>query len=230
LKRKKERRKVRNTTTAVAGTASPPTLDKDDEDGDEWEDENVDDKKPAKTPAQRPKKKRKLDLDGPDSDNAAPMAVDVDRSSTPSLVGALPSFPLPKHPDAPSKTDLALQGLDKSLVDAEVVWDGETQNLNDIGPRMSERMKKRLKELGIAELFAGLFFGFSLLVSGLTYISIVQKVLLPVLLPSETSLYTPYDPPPDVCVSAPTGSGKTLAYSVPVIEVVTISPCMSTLY
>ena len=94
----------------------------------------------------------------PDTDDAAPMDVDVEpvnRASTPSLVGALPSFPLPTHPDAPSKTDLALQGLDKSLVDAEIVWDEETQNLDDIGPNMSARMKRRLKELGIVELFAG---------------------------------------------------------------------------
>lgn len=87
------------------------------------------------------------------------MDVDVDpaneRSPTPSLVGALPSFPLPKHPDAPSKTDLALQGLDKSLADAKIVWDGDTQNMEDT--KMSGRMKKRLKELGIVELFAGQF-------------------------------------------------------------------------
>ncbi len=29
----------------------------------------------------------------------------------------------------------------------------------------------------------------------------------------------PYDPPRDVCASAPTGSGKTLAYVVPIVEV-----------
>lgn len=29
----------------------------------------------------------------------------------------------------------------------------------------------------------------------------------------------PYNPPRDVCVSAPTGSGKSLAYVVPIIEV-----------
>lgn len=50
----------------------------------------------------------------------------------------------------------------------------------------------------------------------------VQTTLLPLLLPSgpfKRSLYLPYDPPQDICVSAPTGSGKTLAYVLPIIEV-----------
>jgi len=159
LKRKKERRKVRqNANTAVAGNATSPTLDDEDKNEDEWEDEKVDDTKVATTPTKRPKKKRKLDLDHLDNDDEARMDIDVDpvdRGSTPSIVGALPSFPLPKHPDAPSKTDLALQGLDKSLVGAQIVWDGETQNLDDVGLKISGRMKRRLQELGIVELFAG---------------------------------------------------------------------------
>jgi len=54
----------------------------------------------------------------------------------------------------------------------------------------------------------------------------VQTALIPHLLPasvgparSARALYRPYDPPSDVCVSAPTGSGKTLAYAVPIVEV-----------
>lgn len=50
----------------------------------------------------------------------------------------------------------------------------------------------------------------------------VQTALLPLLLPSgplKRSLYLPYDPPRDICVSAPTGSGKTLAYVLPIVEV-----------
>ena len=53
----------------------------------------------------------------------------------------------------------------------------------------------------------------------------VQAALLPFLLPSGTlkrGLYLPFDPPVDVCVSAPTGSGKTLAYVLPIIEVIHI--------
>jgi len=51
---------------------------------------------------------------------------------------------------------------------------------------------------------------------------VVQTILLPFLLPADSlqrSLYLPYNPPRDVCVSAPTGSGKTLAYVLPIIEV-----------
>jgi ATP-dependent RNA helicase DDX51/DBP6 len=49
----------------------------------------------------------------------------------------------------------------------------------------------------------------------------VQTAILPHLLPApraQRALYLPYDPPRDVCVSAPTGSGKTLAYVLPVVE------------
>ena len=44
---------------------------------------------------------------------------------------------------------------------------------------------------------------------------------MPFLLSSEKhhrSLYRPYEPPRDICASAPTGSGKTLAYVVPIVE------------
>lgn len=50
----------------------------------------------------------------------------------------------------------------------------------------------------------------------------MQTALLPFLLGEEenrSDLYRTFDPPRDVCVSAPTGSGKTLAYVVPIVEV-----------
>ena len=222
MKRKKERKKIRQKTNAVVAGDGPPSFPKDNEE-DEWEDEEANESMVAEAPMKPPKKKRKLRLDDPI--DPACMDVDVDpvkrKSPTPSLVGALPSFPLPRHPDAPSKTDLALQGLDKSIADAEIIWDGETQDLDNLGSRLSSRMQKRLKELGIVELFAG-WFCILFPISFLTAF-IVQKVLLPILLPSETSIYTPYNPSSDVCVSAPTGSGKTLAYAIPIVEVVTVS-------
>ena len=59
----------------------------------------------------------------------------------------------------------------------------------------------------------------------LSSVTPVQTTLLPMLLPSDRlkrSLYLPYDPPSDICVSAPTGSGKTLAYVLPIVEVGTL--------
>lgn len=50
---------------------------------------------------------------------------------------------------------------------------------------------------------------------------LVQTAVLPILLPAgvPSSLYSPFSPPQDICVSAPTGSGKTLSYVVPIVEV-----------
>lgn len=45
----------------------------------------------------------------------------------------------------------------------------------------------------------------------------VLPLLLPLGIPR--TLYSPFDPPRDLCVSAPTGSGKTLSYVIPIVEV-----------
>ncbi|KAI0303611.1 P-loop containing nucleoside triphosphate hydrolase protein [Multifurca ochricompacta] len=130
------------------------------------------------------------------------------RSPTPPLT-SLPLFPLPSRPYVPEKSELALQGLDRALARAQVVdpllstplsldEDGDADN------GISAKTVKRLRDLGITELFA------------------VQTALLPLFLPSDRlkrSLYLPYEPPNDICVSAPTGSGKTLAYVLPIIEI-----------
>ncbi|EMD34147.1 hypothetical protein CERSUDRAFT_125827 [Gelatoporia subvermispora B] len=174
---------------------------------------------------ERPRKRRKVDEPetrepetAPHSDNnimqvdedeaAVPFPQDRPRSLTP--VVALPSFPLPRRPDAPSRSTLALQGLDKALIDAEIVDPTQlspfdTTPDSDSGTGLSEKMRKRLKDLGVSELFA------------------VQTAVIPFLLASSRlrSLYLPYDPPRDLCVSAPTGSGKTLAYVLPITETLT---------
>ncbi|CDO77381.1 hypothetical protein BN946_scf184835.g3 [Trametes cinnabarina] len=109
------------------------------------------------------------------------------RSPTPPA--ALPAFPQPRRPDAPSKTVLALQGLDKALIEAEVVDPSTTLPLpltthdaQDERTGLSGRMCRRLSDLGIAELFA------------------VQTAVVPLLLASSRarSLYRPYDPPGDL--------------------------------
>ncbi|KAJ6577413.1 P-loop containing nucleoside triphosphate hydrolase protein [Mycena capillaripes] len=137
-------------------------------------------------------------------------AIPEDREpEPPAPLPTLPSFPLPALPDAPSKSVLALQGLDRALVGAEIVdatglLSIPPEGEDDGGTGLSERTRKRLLELGIVELFA------------------VQTNLLPFLLPKkplQRSLYLPFDPPRDVCVSAPTGSGKTLAYVLPIVEI-----------
>ncbi|KAJ6570147.1 DEAD-domain-containing protein [Mycena vulgaris] len=162
----------------------------------------------------RPKKRQKV-VDGAEDvemgESEAQDVIMVDPEPAPSVpLSTLPSFPLPALPDAPSKSVLALQGLDQALVGAEIVDatgllaippDGE----DDGGTGLSEKTRKRLLDLGIVELFA------------------VQTSLLPFLLPRNPlrrSLYLPFDPPRDVCVSAPTGSGKTLAYVLPIVEIV----------
>ncbi|KAI0067189.1 DEAD-domain-containing protein [Artomyces pyxidatus] len=127
---------------------------------------------------------------------------------TPPLPSTLPSFPLPSRPNAPARSELVSQGLDRALAHAQIVDPGLSVPLSLNDDEMSavglgSKMRSRLTELGISELFA------------------VQTTLLPLLLPSERlkrALYLPYDPPRDICVSAPTGSGKTLAYVLPIVE------------
>ncbi|KAH9838407.1 DEAD-domain-containing protein [Rhodofomes roseus] len=168
-----------------------------------------------KEDAERPRKRRKLESTEEnrhesDNDDDAPPASPQLRRSSPTPP-ALPAFPLPTRPDAPSKQTLALQGLDKALIEAELIDPAKLQafpsgSSDDGGTGLSERTRKRLKELGITELFA------------------VQTAVIPSLLTPESvkSLYLPYDPPRDLCVSAPTGSGKTLAYVLPIVEVLSL--------
>jgi len=79
------------------------------------------------------------------------------RSLTP--MATLPSFPSPAAPDAPSKSVLALQGLDQALLDAEIVDPATSLPIpsggEDTTTGLSEKTRKRLKDLGIVELFAG---------------------------------------------------------------------------
>lgn len=130
-------------------------------------------KKPKKE--HRPKKRRKVtDEEDNDLDEEGDVTMSLEeplaeaedvqhpprRSPTPQA--ALPVFPLPALPDAPSKSVLALQGLDKALVDAEIVDPATTLPVPPEGEAdhvtgLSEKTRKRLHELGITELFAGVF-------------------------------------------------------------------------
>ncbi|KAJ6630973.1 P-loop containing nucleoside triphosphate hydrolase protein [Mycena sp. CBHHK59/15] len=171
------------------------------------------DQKPRKE--KRPKKRQKVvdeegDVEMEEPEAEAAIAVDPEPASSAAPLPTLLSFPLPALPNAPSKSVLALQGLDQALVGADIVdaakilpipHDGE----EDGGTGLSKKTRKRLLDLGITELFA------------------VQTSLLPFLLPPnplQRALYLPFNPPRDVCVSAPTGSGKTLAYVLPIVEII----------
>ncbi|KAG6837240.1 hypothetical protein H0H93_012634 [Arthromyces matolae] len=225
LRRKKERRKQKK----VSGPANKvPEVDHEESEGSESESvetvseneaQNIIETENDETEIKkRPKKRRKevaeelQDVEMADVHEITPALsrertpMDLDEASAP--LGTLPSFPLPALPNPPSKSVLALQGLDQALVDAELV-DPSTllpipDGQDDGDSHLSEKMRKRLHDLGITELFA------------------VQTRLLPFLLPRDPfqkALYQPFEPPRDVCVSAPTGSGKTLSYVLPIIEV-----------
>ncbi|PWN47394.1 DEAD-domain-containing protein [Violaceomyces palustris] len=79
---------------------------------------------------------------------------------------------------------------------------GESQGSSCMS-EVGELVKSRLRKMGISEWFA-------------VQVSVIPALLSP---PHSHSLYRPFDPPRDICVSAPTGSGKTLAYTVPIVEV-----------
>ncbi|KAG6373406.1 P-loop containing nucleoside triphosphate hydrolase protein [Boletus reticuloceps] len=161
------------------------------------------------------KKKRRVVREEPDSDVGAHSGGirDSEDEELPSMqkplaipAGTLPSFPLPTAPSAPPKSVLAMQGIDKALVHAEVISPASvvplsTAEQDPYDSGLSLKTRRRLFDLGISELFA------------------VQTTLLPFLIRRSWSLYTPYSAPHDVCVSAPTGSGKTLAYVLPILEV-----------
>ncbi|KAL5525610.1 hypothetical protein ACEPAG_6946 [Sanghuangporus baumii] len=237
LKRKKDRRKQKKAGGKYGGASAvvphPPEPDEDNENissGSENEAESPVSTQASLKVKRLPYKRRKVisnveqdsEQHTSDSDSTAESVVapheeippGESRTKSPSSTVGLPSFPLPVAPDAPSKATLALQGLDKALLGAEIVDPSRTLSINalDTGrdlngvdlPVISEKMKKRLQEIGITDFFA------------------VQTALLPFLLPPQRrsrALYCPYDPPRDVCASAPTGSGKTLAYVVPIVEI-----------
>lgn len=73
---------------------------------------------------------------------------------------ALPQFPLPSRPEAPSKTELALQGLNRAQIEAELVNPNSTLPINldadNSQSTLGLKTRKRLMELGINDLFAGI--------------------------------------------------------------------------
>lgn len=171
LKAKKERRKQRKISVRSGILPEGET------------DDNPEDVPPGNTstaidltpPAEQPKsvakdvprksKTRKLDhsIAGSTTEDHQPRPVEVDDPDPveePGINRALPRFPLPTRPDAPSKIELALQGLDRALIEAELVdpnctlsIDLEADNDRSV---LGLKTRKRLIDLGINELFAGI--------------------------------------------------------------------------
>lgn len=121
----------------------------------------------------RPKKRRKLtpapEVAPPNAPTEIAVAAAVpepvpDPEAVPAVASAppasLPSFPLPVLPDAPSPSVLALQGLDPALARAEVIDPAilvpiPPEGEDHAGTGLNAITRRRLKELGITELFAG---------------------------------------------------------------------------
>jgi len=78
-------------------------------------------------------------------------------ASEPAVPSTLPSFPLPSQPAPPSALELGRQGLDAALLSASRIDARTTLPLKDtsLDGVLSDRMRKRLGDLGITELFAG---------------------------------------------------------------------------
>jgi ATP-dependent RNA helicase DDX51/DBP6 len=76
---------------------------------------------------------------------------------------SLQRFPLPSRPRAPEKAELASQGLDRALAGARLVDPllstplPQDEDGNDDVTGLSSRTLRRLKDLGIVELFAGVY-------------------------------------------------------------------------
>lgn len=114
-----------------------------------------------------PKSRKKQKLhhsigEGP-TEGHQPQPVGTDESilvDGPGLSGALPLFPLLTLPDTPSKTELALQGLDRAQIEAELVDPNSTLSIDsDVDNNhsaLSLKTRKRLIDLGVNELFAGI--------------------------------------------------------------------------
>jgi ATP-dependent RNA helicase DDX51/DBP6 len=171
LRRKKERRKKnRKPDTTAHKNLNDDSEEEDEEDPSSQEDGETDrpprhipmiEEEPQNESYPKKRKHENDDVEMGDSvkENANEFRLPSPRPKSPPY--ALPSFPLPTLPDAPSKSVLALQGLDKALVDAEIVnpvtllsISHERDGKAEVG--LSKKTKKRLNDLGITELFAGM--------------------------------------------------------------------------
>jgi ATP-dependent RNA helicase DDX51/DBP6 len=169
LKAKKERRKQRKISTTSGILPEGEASDNPEDGPPEKTSTVIDLAQPAERfvaeDAPRRGKKQKLDhsmAEDPLEDQQLPL-VEVDEPNLvdrPELARSLPLFPLPTRPNAPSKTELALQGLDKAQIEAELVDQNSTLpvalDADSSRSVLSLKTRKRLIDLGINDLFAGI--------------------------------------------------------------------------
>ncbi|KAH0833243.1 DEAD-domain-containing protein [Lanmaoa asiatica] len=225
LKRKKLRRKARKSSAPRKPGNTPQASSESGEDEEHHNDEEIADKSDdvdgdgasegvtMEQPVQPPKKRRRVVGEGPDSDIGGPGEIhDSENKELPSVqrslanpAGTLLLFPAPTVPNAPPKSVLAMQGIDKALIHAKVinptaVTSLSTAEQDPYDTCLSWKTRRRLLDLGISELFADHSPAFP---HPVTVGRCIHQ----------------YSAPHDVCISAPTGSGKTLAYVLPILEV-----------
>ncbi|KIO28333.1 hypothetical protein M407DRAFT_22398 [Tulasnella calospora MUT 4182] len=177
-RRKKEKKKVRQAAEATTGRLA--AADDQEQDMGIQEGRDGQDVDMQNAPEDhRPKKRRKVTFldeelknqdasgdDGDDEQMEEEQSQQLEQDPQESESGFLPTFPRPRKPRAPSASVLYRQGLDKALAQAEIVESSITLRLKPLEVDgldetdvdefgLSQRMRKRLGELDITELFAG---------------------------------------------------------------------------
>lgn len=177
-RRKKEKKKARKATETATGHPRGNNQEHEVDIQEGKDDQDVEMQNAQEE--HRPKKRRKVafveeaDLeeqnasgdDGDDEKMEEEQYQQLEQDPDEGASGFLPTFPRPKKPRAPSASVLYRQGLDKALAQAEIVDSSSTlplkppeidgmdeTDVDEFG--LTQRMRKRLGELEITELFAG---------------------------------------------------------------------------
>ena len=171
LKKKKERRKARKSAAVATSKHSAPQKQGEEENASVSESEGSSGED-AQPEVLKPSRKKRKTIAVEDAEQQGATAevleddeADMPKERSPIPTTTFPSFSAPVAPNAPSKSELALQGVDKALLDAETISSTHTLPLDAFCtgsssdaqrlPVLSDRMKRRLLELEIVELFAG---------------------------------------------------------------------------
>lgn len=170
LKRKKLRRKARKSSAPRRPDDAPEASSASEKEEDGVMDVGGNNRSAKVTtmeqPVPPPKKKRRVN-EGPDMDDCSTGEMRNSESRKyPSIqrslvepTGTMHPFPSPTIPNVPPQSVLAMQGVDKALIHAEIIDPAAVTPLStaeqdhDIG--LSSKTRRRLLDLGISELFPG---------------------------------------------------------------------------